>query len=64
MGVSLLDGWLPWTLLLLGAAGVDQLHANLRADAVTLTESDLAELDPAAIAPADYWAQRSDLAWH
>ncbi|MFN8197397.1 MAG: aldo/keto reductase [Nakamurella multipartita] len=55
----------PWAdQVLLGAAGVDQLHANLRADAVTLTEQDLAELAPAAMAPADYWAQRSDLARH
>lgn len=55
----------PWAdRVLLGAAGVEQLHANLRADALTLTEPDLAELAPVAMAPADYWAQRSDLAWH
>jgi aryl-alcohol dehydrogenase-like predicted oxidoreductase len=55
----------PWAdRVLLGAAGIDQLHANLRADAVTLTEQDLTELAPVAMAPADYWAQRSTLIWH
>ncbi len=50
----------PWVdVVLSGAAGVDQLHANLKARDVDLApdELDLAE-DPAA-----YWATRASLAW-
>ncbi len=54
----------PWAdRVLLGAAGVDQLHANLLADAVTLTDADLADLATPAVEPTRYWQQRSDLAW-
>lgn len=54
----------PWAdRVLLGAAGVGQLHANLQADAVELTPQDLAELSPLAMDPEVYWADRSALAW-
>ncbi|MEV0677545.1 aldo/keto reductase [Actinosynnema sp. NPDC050436] len=50
----------PWAdVVLSGAAGVDQLRANLRAREVDLEpdELDLAE------DPADYWAARAALPW-
>lgn len=56
----------PWAdRVLLGAAGVDQLHANLRADAVELGPGELTTLvTELAMDPADYWQDRSALSWH
>lgn len=56
----------PWAdRVLLGAAGVDQLRANLRADAVELGPAELTTLvADLAMDPAEYWLQRSDLTWH
>ena len=56
----------PWAdRVLLGAAGVDQLHANLRADAVTLDPDELTTLvTELAMDPGDYWQDRSALSWH
>ncbi|WP_420122812.1 aldo/keto reductase [Nakamurella sp.] len=56
----------PWAdRVLLGAAGVDQLHANLRADAVELAADELTALvAELAMDPADYWQDRSALSWH
>ncbi len=55
----------PWAnRVLLGPAGVDQLHANLRADAVVLDRSDLETLMSGALDPQEYWQQRSALPWH
>ena len=55
----------PWaTRVLIGAAGVEQLAANLRADQVELTADDIALLAGCAEDPVDYWAHRSGLPWH
>ncbi|HAW10789.1 MAG: aldo/keto reductase [Candidatus Dormibacteria bacterium] len=52
----------PWaTVVLSGAATVDQLQSNLRAE--VLTELDLLDLPGLAEAPADYWASRSSRPW-
>ena len=54
----------PWAnRVLIGAAGVDQLAANLRADQVQLTPADTALLSGCAEVPEDYWARRSGLPW-
>jgi aryl-alcohol dehydrogenase-like predicted oxidoreductase len=54
----------PWAdIVLLGPAGVDQLHANLAATAVRLDAAELADLAALAQPPAQYWAQRSALPW-
>jgi aryl-alcohol dehydrogenase-like predicted oxidoreductase len=54
----------PWAdRVLLGAAGLDQLRANLRADDIELTPNELTELSASAADPAQYWRQRSALAW-
>ncbi len=54
----------PWAnRVLLGPAGVDQLRANLRANAVILDAADLDRLTSAALDPHEYWQQRSDLPW-
>ncbi len=54
----------PWAnRVLLGPAGVDQLHANLRADALSLNQADLDRLTSGALDPAEYWQQRSALPW-
>jgi len=51
--------------VLLGAAGVDQLHANLRADTFELDPEELTALvADLAVDPADYWQDRSTLTWH
>ena len=56
----------PWAdRVLLGAAGVDQLHANLRADTFELDPEELTALvADLAVDPADYWQDRSTLTWH
>jgi aryl-alcohol dehydrogenase-like predicted oxidoreductase len=54
----------PWAgTVLLGAATVDQLRANLAAAGVDLTADDLARLAEQAEEPATYWDHRSSLAW-
>ncbi|HYN73740.1 MAG TPA: aldo/keto reductase, partial [Nakamurella sp.] len=54
----------PWAnRVLIGAAGVEQLAANLRADQVELTPADSALLSGCAEDPEDYWAHRSGLPW-
>jgi len=54
----------PWAnRVLIGAAGVDQLAANLRADQVALTPADTALLSGCAEDPEAYWAHRSGLPW-
>jgi aryl-alcohol dehydrogenase-like predicted oxidoreductase len=55
---------LPWAdTVLLGGVSVAQLHANLEAAKLILTAADLADLDPLAAPPADYWSARSALPW-
>jgi aryl-alcohol dehydrogenase-like predicted oxidoreductase len=52
----------PWaTVVLSGAATVDQLQSNLRAS--ELTELDLLDLPVLAETPTDYWARRSSRPW-
>jgi aryl-alcohol dehydrogenase-like predicted oxidoreductase len=54
----------PWAnRVLIGAAGVDQLAANLRADQVQLTPADTALLSGCVEDPEGYWAHRSGLPW-
>jgi len=54
----------PWAnRVLIGAAGVEQLAANLRADQVQLTPADTALLAGCAEDPEEYWAHRSGLPW-
>lgn len=54
----------PWVdRVLLGAASVPQVHSNLRADEVELDDADLERLCAHPQDPADYWADRSRLAW-
>jgi aryl-alcohol dehydrogenase-like predicted oxidoreductase len=54
----------PWAnRVLIGAAGVDQLAANLRADQVALTPADTALLSGCAEDPEAYWIHRSGLPW-
>jgi aryl-alcohol dehydrogenase-like predicted oxidoreductase len=57
-------GQQPWAdRVLLGAAGVGQLHANLLADRLDLSGDDLAELTGSAEPAEEYWAARSALPW-
>ncbi|HEV2778138.1 MAG TPA: aldo/keto reductase [Actinophytocola sp.] len=50
----------PWAdTVLLGPAGVDQLHSNLAATTVDLDE----DLTTLAQPPPDYWAHRASLPW-
>lgn len=54
----------PWVdRVLLGAAGVEQLAANLAADDVELADDEVERLLSAAQDPAEYWDDRSRLAW-
>ncbi|WP_028926132.1 aldo/keto reductase [Pseudonocardia acaciae] len=54
----------PWAdTVLLGPSSVDQLHANLTARSVTLTQSDLADLAKLAEPPPTYWTTRASLPW-
>lgn len=54
----------PWAdTVLLGPAGVDQLHANLAATDVHLDASELDELAGLAQPAEEYWTQRSALPW-
>ena len=54
----------PWAnIVLLGSAGVGQLHSNLAAAEVTLEPAELDELAAIAESPADYWSQRAALPW-
>jgi aryl-alcohol dehydrogenase-like predicted oxidoreductase len=54
----------PWAdLVLLGSAGVDQLHRNLAAADVRLDGAELDELHVLAEPPADYWRERAALPW-
>jgi aryl-alcohol dehydrogenase-like predicted oxidoreductase len=54
----------PWAdTVLIGAAGVTQLRANLAAATLRLSDQDLAELAGLAIEPARYWAERAALPW-
>jgi len=55
----------PWaTVVLSGAATVEQVQSNVASLAVPWTSSLLAALAPLAEVPADYWATRSKLAWN
>jgi aryl-alcohol dehydrogenase-like predicted oxidoreductase len=55
----------PWAgTVLSGAASVAQLHSNLAAATVKLTEEDLTGLAGLAVPPARYWAERSALPWN
>ncbi|HEX3782412.1 MAG TPA: aldo/keto reductase [Pseudonocardiaceae bacterium] len=54
----------PWAdIVLLGAAGVEQLRSNLGAVDVRLKAEDLDELAGIATPPTDYWTARSALGW-
>jgi len=54
----------PWAdIVLLGAAGVEQLRSNLAAVDVRLTSEDHDELAAIASPPTDYWATRAALRW-
>ncbi|MBB1255942.1 aldo/keto reductase [Streptomyces alkaliterrae] len=54
----------PWaTVVLSGAATVEQLFTNLHAVTVDLTEEQRERLAALAEPPADYWRHRSDLTW-
>ena len=54
----------PWAdVVLSGAAGPDQLRANLAAAGVALTDDERAALAGIAEAPRDYWTHRGGLAW-
>ena len=54
----------PWAdRVLLGAAGVAQLTANLLADRLDLTVGDLTEMSGSAEPAEEYWAARSALPW-
>ncbi|MET0864492.1 MAG: aldo/keto reductase, partial [Nakamurella sp.] len=54
----------PWAdRVLLGAAGVEQLRSNLTATGLVLSDADLAALTADPQEPADYWRERSALAW-
>ena len=52
---------IPADIVLSGALTTDQLKSNL--SALDLQLDDQLELAPNAIAPAEYWQQRSELAW-
>jgi aryl-alcohol dehydrogenase-like predicted oxidoreductase len=55
----------PWAdTVLLGPASVDQLHANLAVTDVHLDPAELDRLAELTVAPAEYWTQRSELAWN
>jgi aryl-alcohol dehydrogenase-like predicted oxidoreductase len=54
----------PWVdVALSGAATEEQLASNLRALDVQLSAEDVRSLAAMAVDPAEYWAQRSGLAW-
>ena len=54
----------PWAdVVLLGSAGVDQLHSNLAASDVHLEPAELDELAALAEPPTDYWSERAGLPW-
>jgi aryl-alcohol dehydrogenase-like predicted oxidoreductase len=54
----------PWAdLVLLGAATVDQLRANLAALATPAGAVEAAGHEVAAVEPADYWQHRAGLPW-
>lgn len=54
----------PWVdRVLLGSAGVEQLISNVAADTVELDDSDMDRLLATPQDPAEYWADRSALAW-
>jgi len=55
----------PWAdTVLVGPASVPQLRANLRAQDVNLTTTELDELRKLAQPPGEYWAQRATLPWN
>ena len=55
----------PWaSVVLSGAATVEQLHANLAALQVEWDESTAQRLRPLLEPPHEYWATRSQLAWN
>jgi aryl-alcohol dehydrogenase-like predicted oxidoreductase len=55
----------PWAdTVLLGPAAVPQLTENLAATTVSLTPAELDALAALAQPPAEYWSQRSGLAWN
>ncbi|MFI6336632.1 aldo/keto reductase [Streptomyces sp. NPDC050535] len=55
----------PWTTVVLsGAATVNQLASNLHAAVFDLDEDQLARLDALAEEPAVYWERRGQLPWH
>lgn len=55
----------PWaSVVLSGAASVDQLRSNVNALAVHWTPSLDEQLAPLVDAPEAYWRQRSDLQWN
>ncbi|WP_231954536.1 aldo/keto reductase [Actinoplanes derwentensis] len=54
----------PWaTIVLSGAATTAQLDSNLQAATVTLSDTDLEQLNTLAEPAADYWKTRSGLPW-
>lgn len=55
----------PWAdRVLIGPSDVGQLHRNLTACSVFLTDSDLRELASVVTDPATYWGERAALPWH
>lgn len=55
----------PWAdIVLSGATTLNQLHANLGALPVVLTDSDWGVLHTLAESPPSYWSTRSGLAWN
>ena len=55
----------PWAdIVLSGATTLNQLHANLGALPIKLTDSDRDTLHSLAESPQSYWSTRSGLAWN
>ncbi|MET8978464.1 aldo/keto reductase [Streptomyces sp. NPDC004539] len=55
----------PWTgFALSGAATTAQLTANLKAETITLDDTQKAALSTLAEPPAAYWTTRASLPWH
>jgi aryl-alcohol dehydrogenase-like predicted oxidoreductase len=55
----------PWAdVVLSGAANVDHLHSNLKANAVTLEQDLPALMEMLQESPVDYWETRNNLPWN
>ena len=61
LAAALAQPWRPRVLS--GAVTVDQLHANLAATDVALTEDELAVLAGSPEPAVDYWQRRSERSW-